>query len=246
MKVAVHRRRRHPRADPRARAGRDRAPHAAAAMASWSTSIAGTSTGGIIACALRPAATPLSARARSRASTSRRGRRSSTARCSRSITSVGGLPRRALRRPTACVDVAAPLPRRRPAGRRHAAVLLTAYDLETRAAPLLARATTTTCQHGRRRARHLGGAELLRAGRGVGDAHAGRRRRVRDQPGDVRVRGRRRRRRSCCSRSARGAHTRALPYDEVQGLGPARVGPAGRSTSSSTAPPTRSTSSSGR
>ena len=198
--------------------------------------IAGTSTGGIIACGLAKP-DPLSAR-RDRGDL-RAGRAEDLRPLGAEGHHVGQrLPGRALRlgRPR---RLAAPPPRRRAAHRRHHA--RPADRLRPRGAPGAAPALRAT-QHGRRRARHLGGADLLRA-RPARRPHAHRRRRVRDQPGRVRVR--RGGRRSCCSRWAR-ARTRAGCPTTTSRTGAGWSGPSRSSTSSSTAPPTPSTPSSRR
>ena len=103
------------------------------------------------------------------------------------------------------------------------AILLTAYDIELRNARFLRRDRRPL--DGRRRPRELGGAELLRAGAG-GPGDADRRRRVRHQPGDVRVRRGRRRPRAARLARLRRAHAAAAVRGGAR-LGPARVGAAG-------------------
>ena len=185
-------------------------------MASMVDLIAGTSTGGIIACGLAKP-DPMSGRG------DRGDLRDRRAEDLRSLGAEGHhvgerLPGRALRlgRPG---RVTAPSPRRRTADRRHHAH--PAHRLRPRGAPGAAPALRRR-QHGRRRARHLGGADLLRAGTDR-RPHARRRRRVRDQPRRVRVH----RERSAAGAAALAGHGLAhapAALRRGQGLGPAGVG----------------------
>ena len=243
MKVARDRRRRHPRADPGARARRDRAPHADAAPAS-SFDLDRRDLDRRASSPARSTKPRAAAGERDRdASTSTRGRRSSTARCSSGSPRVGGLHRRALRRPTGLRDVAA-----------------SGYLGEHRLADAKPRDPADRLRHSRRRDR-AAPAHRRRHSSMVDAAHAqlGRARPTssRSRVGDARrwstaacsppTRRCARTPRSTASSTScvslgHGEHTRAAAVREGQGLGPARSGIADRrSTSSSTAPPTPST-----
>ena len=94
-------------------------------------------------------------------------------------------------------------------------ILLTAYDLESRNALLLRNdddMSMVDAAHGSSAA-----PSYFEPAR-VGDAHARRRRRVRDQPGDVRVRDADSDVELLVS-LGNGEHTRVLPYEQVKDWG---------------------------